>query len=103
MDSDQITGIVIVFTLAVLMPLSIAFARTIPRRGRHAAERPSAELTGRLDRMEEGIDAIAIEVERISEGQRFVTKLLGEGAAQPLRVGAAQGVPVSHSSEARGR
>ena len=30
------------------------------------------------------IDAIAIEVERISENQRYVTKLLTEGAAQPV-------------------
>jgi hypothetical protein len=35
--------------------------------------------------MEQAIDAIAVEVERISEGQRFTTKLLSEGAKpQPL-------------------
>ncbi|HVZ50031.1 MAG TPA: hypothetical protein VG916_14685, partial [Gemmatimonadaceae bacterium] len=93
MDSDQITAVAIVFTLAVMMPLSIAWARAITRRSRHATERPSPELSQRLDRMEEGIDAIAIEVERISEGQRFVSKLIGEGAAQPLRAGAA--IPVA--------
>lgn len=98
LDSDQITGIAIVFTLAVLMPLSIAVARTIMRRGKVAAERPSADLTRRLDRMEEGIDAIAIEVERISEGQRFVTKLLGEGAPQPVRVGGAEPAGAVRSS-----
>jgi hypothetical protein len=92
MDSDQITAVVIVFTLAVMMPLSIAWARAITRRSRHATERPSPELAQRLDRMEEGIEAIAIEVERISEGQRFVSKLIGEGAAQPLRAGAASPV-----------
>ena len=32
----------------------------------------------RLQRLEHGMEAIAIEVERISEGQRFVTKLLSE-------------------------
>jgi hypothetical protein len=32
----------------------------------------------RLERMEQSIDAIAVEVERISEGQRFTTKLLSE-------------------------
>ena len=32
----------------------------------------------RLERLEQGVDAIAIEVERISEGQRFVTRLLSE-------------------------
>jgi hypothetical protein len=32
----------------------------------------------RLQRLEQGMDAVAIEIERISEGQRFVTKLLSE-------------------------
>jgi hypothetical protein len=32
----------------------------------------------RLQRLEHGMEAIAIEIERVSEGQRFVTKLLSE-------------------------
>jgi hypothetical protein len=32
----------------------------------------------RMQRLESAIDAIAVEVERIGEGQRFVTKLLAE-------------------------
>jgi hypothetical protein len=36
------------------------------------------EVLNRLERMEQSIDAIAVEVERISEGQRFTTKLLSE-------------------------
>lgn len=32
----------------------------------------------RMERLEQGMEAIAIEIERISEGQRFVTKLLSE-------------------------
>ena len=32
----------------------------------------------RLSRIEQAVDAIAIEVERISEAQRFTTKLLAE-------------------------
>ena len=30
--------------------------------------------------MEQGIEAVAVEVERIGEGQRFVTQLMGERA-----------------------
>ena len=40
------------------------------------------ESSQRLERLEQGMDAIAIEIERVSEGQRFVTKLLSE--ASPL-------------------
>jgi hypothetical protein len=39
------------------------------------------DLTARLQRMEQAIDSIAVEVERISEGQRFTTKLLSERVA----------------------
>jgi hypothetical protein len=36
------------------------------------------EIMNRFERMEQSLDAIAVEVERISEGQRFTTKLLSE-------------------------
>lgn len=38
-----------------------------------------SEVMTRFERMEQSIDAIAVEVERISEGQRFTTRLLSEG------------------------
>jgi hypothetical protein len=44
----------------------------------------------RLERIEQAVDAIAVEVERISEGQRFTTKLLSEGRGNALPSGAAQ-------------
>jgi hypothetical protein len=34
------------------------------------------EAARRMERMEQAIDAVAVEVERISEGQRFVTQLM---------------------------
>jgi hypothetical protein len=42
---------------------------------------PPKHLAGieeRLSRIEQAVDAIAIETERVAEGQRFVTKLLSE-------------------------
>ncbi|HXY31742.1 MAG TPA: hypothetical protein VEI06_13615 [Gemmatimonadaceae bacterium] len=45
-----------------------------------------ALIEGRLERIEQAVDSIAVEVERISEGQRFTTKLLSDrGAEQPQR------------------
>ena len=38
------------------------------------------ESNQRLERLEHGMEAIAIEIERVSEGQRFVTRLLSEQA-----------------------
>lgn len=72
--------IVMSFTLlmAIVVPLSIAYARRI-WRGKSQPLAPKVdEIAPRLDRLEHAVDAIAIEVERISEGQRFVTKLLAE-------------------------
>lgn len=36
------------------------------------------EMMARLNRVEQIVEATAIEIERISEGQRFTTKLLSE-------------------------
>jgi hypothetical protein len=41
-------------------------------------------VEARLARIEEAVEAIALEVERTGEGQRFVTKLLAERAPQAL-------------------
>ena len=41
------------------------------------------QFTSRDDRLEQAVEAIAVEVERVAEGQRFVTKLLAE-RSQPL-------------------
>ena len=42
------------------------------------AETAPSVTEARLARIEQAVDAIALEVERISEGQRFTTKLLSE-------------------------
>jgi hypothetical protein len=47
------------------------------------AELPEAGATDqRLELLQQSVDAIALEVERISEGQRFITKLQAERAEQ---------------------
>ena len=47
---------------------------------------PSAD-SERLERLEHGVEAMAIEIERISEGQRFVTRLLSQTHASESTVG----------------
>ncbi|HUF31319.1 MAG TPA: hypothetical protein VMM77_11775, partial [Gemmatimonadaceae bacterium] len=61
---------------AVALPFARAYARRIEQGGK-AMHLPT-EVGERLERMEQAIDAIAVEVERISEGQRFATKLLSD-------------------------
>lgn len=73
--------ILIVFTIFVLCPMALAAARSIWKRASMPRPLPDRETTARLERMEQAMDAIAIEIERVSEGQRFVTRLMAENKA----------------------
>ena len=53
-----------------------AWARKIENQSK--LPKAPAESAERMERLERAIDSIAVEVERISENQRFVTKLLAE-------------------------
>jgi hypothetical protein len=65
--------------------LAVAFGLWAQRlwKGASWARPAPVESTQRLERIEQAIEAVAIEVERISEGQRFVTRLLSEGDRLP--------------------
>jgi hypothetical protein len=39
---------------------------------------PSAEVSNRLDQLQQSVDAIAIEVERLAEAQRYTARLEAE-------------------------
>jgi hypothetical protein len=72
-----------VATVAIGAPLARAFAR---RMERESKTKVAPDVASRLERIEQAVDAIAIEVERISEGQRFTTKLLTERANEGNRL-----------------
>jgi hypothetical protein len=56
------------------------------RKKKGAPELPESAESPRMERLEQGMEAIAIEIERISEGQRFVTKLLSEREPAQSRI-----------------
>ena len=58
-----------------------------------AAARPG-QLDDRLIHLEQSVEAVAIEVERIGEGQRFVARLLTEEEA-PVAAPVAAPAPTS--------
>jgi hypothetical protein len=90
--ADVMTPVLVCFVLFVLAPIAISMARSIWKRGSGASRQAvSPENNERMVRMEQAIDSIAIEIERVSEGQRFVTRLLAEGKT-PAQVGSAQPV-----------
>ena len=76
---------IVLFTMIPITAIGVPIARAIARRiegsvrGWQPASLPN-EVGARLERMEQAIDAIAVEVERIAEGQRFTSKLLASRA-----------------------
>ena len=78
MDPDVVAGLWFAFIFAVLMPISIGVARRIWRGKSVPAPVRNDDSVQRLERLEHAIDTIAIEIERVSEGQRFMTKIMAE-------------------------
>jgi len=68
------------FASIVVVVIGRPMVKAIAAKAEADAKNPQlpAEIMGRFERMEQSIDAIAVEVERISEGQRFTTKLLSD-------------------------
>ena len=83
-NREEPDGPYVVGTIAILSTAMVLIVGLVLRhRGkRNLAQKPvrDAEMTERLSRMESAIETVAVEVERISEGQRFTTRLLSERA-----------------------
>ena len=80
------TFFVVVVVIAIGLPLVRALARRLDRKGQIAIAAAAAgnqNVDPRLERIEQAVEAIAIEVERVSEGQRFTNKLMHELRALP--------------------
>lgn len=73
----QVTAVSIVFVVLVLGPLAGSFGRLMWRRSSRPSTPPGwNEAANRLERLEQAVDTIAVEMERVSEGQRFLTKIM---------------------------
>jgi hypothetical protein len=72
------------FIVCVLLPLAVAISLRILRRGTAKVAALPSEIAERLGRMESAIEATAIEVERIGEGQRYLTRVLGDRKVDEL-------------------
>jgi hypothetical protein len=85
------------FFLVIGWPIARAIARYIDRRGQINRDtgRLSQQIEERFATMERNLDTVAVEIERLSEAQRFTGKLLAERqTAIPVEVPA--GVPVAN-------
>jgi hypothetical protein len=90
-DSEAAMAIALFASIAsVCWSAAFAWAKWL----RHTRSQGSGPLglEDRLDRIERAIDTVAVEVERLGEGQRFTARLLqdaknaADAAAEPYRV-----------------
>lgn len=85
--TEELVGMVAIISIFVLFPIVLGVARYLWKR---AGDPPRRDLSGpaemRLAQMQQSLDAMAVEIERISEGQRFVTRLLHERESAPARL-----------------
>jgi hypothetical protein len=85
---EDIIAIVGFFATAIIISIGIPLVRGLVRRWDRTDARPAipADTTARLERIEQAVDAMSIEVERIAEGQRFVTRMLSERSPERVAV-----------------
>jgi hypothetical protein len=94
-----------VFGGIALVIVAMAYARRLWKGAAKVVTHIPAAFEARLTRFEQSLDAIAIEIERVSEGQRFLTKVfadqnpraIGAGPAQPIESRAGIAEPVRRS------
>jgi hypothetical protein len=72
-----------IFMFVAIMPISIAYARRIWRRSAAAVTAIPKDIIDRFTQIDQAVESIAVEVERIGEGQRFITRVLSEQGKRP--------------------
>jgi hypothetical protein len=75
---EERIAIVGFFSTVIIISIGVPLVRSYVRRREAEPLQTSSISDARLARMESALESVAIEIERISEGQRFVTKLLAE-------------------------
>ena len=84
MALDALSIVAITAVLAVTAASALKVLRRGPKLTPRARERRPESLASidmRLDRLEQSIDVIAVEVERIGESQRYLTRVLANQLA----------------------
>jgi hypothetical protein len=91
MNEDIVVPIAF-FVMVCVLSLGIPLVRHYIKRAERQpalSNTDRADDSARLARIEAAVESMSIELERISEGQRFVTKLLA-GRAEPVKLPSAQ-------------
>lgn len=93
-DPAEIVGIISGTSALLLFPIVIAYCRRIWRRGATVIAPVPQDIRDRLEGLASAVDSIGLEVERIGEGQRFITRVMSEPTARAA-IGQPVAVPVA--------
>ena len=78
-EEEMVVAIVFFIAAAVSIKVIVsAWLKHHENKMKYMSAPKDLEVAARLERIEQALDSVAIEVERISEGQRFTTKLLSD-------------------------
>lgn len=80
MREEEMVAMVVFFIAAAISVKVVAstWLKHHENKMKYMSAPRDVEVAARMQRIEQALDSIAIEVERISENQRFTTKLLTE-------------------------
>ena len=88
----ELIGVPLVITIpAIVIVVRMWLAHKEKMAGLTGPKENASLLDARLERVEQTVESIAIEMERVSEGQRFVTKLLSDKASDREALGTGGG------------
>jgi hypothetical protein len=78
-DNEAVVAVTTVLTIATTVTtLGMAWLRRRPVNNAVSRGANDARLEEKIDQLQQSIEAIAVEVERVSEAQRFTAKILSE-------------------------
>ena len=77
-----VVAVIIVGLVSALSGLTVWLVKSL-KKVESRQELPNPLYEQRLDQLQQSVDAIAVEVERIAEAQRFSAKLLAERPETP--------------------
>lgn len=82
---EEFVPVASVLSIFVLAPMALAFARLMWKRATAIARAPARDPRDaeRMERLEQAVDAIAIEIERVGESQRYQARMLAEAQIMP--------------------
>jgi hypothetical protein len=92
-DFDGNIGRVVALEAIAFVLLGAVVCRFVWTRAKARFSRPAIDQSSRFDQLQQAVDVIALEVERISEGQRFVAKMINEKQPAAIDAGEARPIP----------